>query len=156
MLASAGPSTAPRSLSVVSFNVSTLGVTWESPDEITINGILRHYVLEYCSTLGEAQLIDFDSCVVLQTASRDTTAVTLTGLREHTTYSVAVSAFTIHAGPSASRFQNTGSCVVTILSLARSLHGCHTHSENAWCSMCFSVCATLAQRSTFRSLKPAC
>ena len=102
-----GPATAPESLSVVSFNVSSLGVTWERPNNITINGILRNYVLKYCLTEDEGVPIT-NSCVMLQNISRDTTTKTLTGLRHYTTYSVHVSAMTIDIGPFASRIQATG------------------------------------------------
>ena len=102
-----GPATPPESLSVVSFNVSSLGVTWERPNNITINGILRNYVLKYCLTEDEGVPIT-NSCVMLQNISRDTTTKTLTGLRHYTTYSVHVSAMTIDTGPFASRIQTTG------------------------------------------------
>lgn len=109
-----GPATAPESLSVVSFNVSSLGVTWQRPNNIAINGILRNYVLKYCLTGDEGVPIT-NSCVMLQNISQDTTTKILTGLKHYTTYSIHIAAMTIDTGPFASRIQTTGLCEESML-----------------------------------------
>ena len=104
-----GPARAPESLSVVSFNVSSLGVTWQRPNNIAINGILRNYVLKYC-LIGDEGVPITNSCVMLQNISQDTTTKTLTGLKHYTTYSLHIAAVTIDTGPFTSKTQTTGLC----------------------------------------------
>ena len=82
---------APRNLSIVVFNASSVGVSWERPPEWAVNGILRQYIITYCE-------ISETNCTMAN-ASGDTTRMVLTQLKENATYNVSVAAFTITTGP---------------------------------------------------------
>ena len=41
------PTAAPENLIVVNISANELNVSWERPNEININGILRYYVIDY-------------------------------------------------------------------------------------------------------------
>ncbi len=97
------PDAAPEGLAVVAFNGSALGVTWESPPEQAVNGILRQYIIEYCEVNGNPGT----ECKMANVFG-DTTRAVLTELKNQQTYNVSVAAYTIGPGPSASALATAG------------------------------------------------
>ncbi len=97
------PDSAPEGLVIVSFNASTLGATWERPPDQTINGMLRHYIIEYC----KVDEMPESECKVAN-VSGDTTRILLTDLEEQQAYNVSVAAYTIGPGPFASVVTTAG------------------------------------------------
>ena len=87
------PTAAPENLIVVNISASELNVSWERPNEININGILRYYIIDY-------YILNQEENMTSANVSGETLYTVLSGLNNFTTYSVSVAAFTVGTGPS--------------------------------------------------------
>ena len=85
---------------VVSISANELNVSWERPNEININGMLRYYIIYYYILNGEENMASTN-------ASGETLYTVLSGLNNFTTYSVSVAAFTVGTGPSSIGLETT-------------------------------------------------
>ena len=94
------PVAAPGNLTVVNISANELNVSWERPNEIDINGVLRYYILEYYIVTQTATLATAN-------VSGDTLSTVLGGLNNFTSYSVSVAAFTIRTGPFSTEVETT-------------------------------------------------
>ena len=94
------PVAAPGNLTVVNISANELNVSWERPNEIDINGVLRYYILEYYIVTQTATLATAN-------VSGDTLGTVLGGLNNFTSYSVSVAAFTIRTGPFSTEVETT-------------------------------------------------
>ena len=104
----------------MSFNSSALGLIWSRPSEIQVNGLLRHYIIKYCTQIeaigttesGEEgsgsgfinpgrTLVRSDEQMNCSSTnvSGDVTREILTELNGNTIYTVSVAAITIAEGP---------------------------------------------------------
>ena len=89
------PDAAPRNIEVANISANDLSVSWERPDEIGVNGILRNYIIEYYITNQP------DNSTATFNVSGSTLSTQLTELNNFTEYTVSVSAYTIGQGPAA-------------------------------------------------------
>ena len=71
------PVAAPGNLTVVNISANELNVSWERPNEIDINGVLRYYILEYYIVTQTATLATAN-------VSGDTLSTVLGGLNNFT------------------------------------------------------------------------
>ena len=94
------PVAVPGNLTVVNISANELNVSWERPNEIDINGVLRYYILEYYIVTQTATLATAN-------VSGDTLSTVLGGLNNFTSYSVSVAAFTIRTGPFSTEVETT-------------------------------------------------
>lgn len=104
----------------MSFNSSALGLLWNRPSEIQVNGLLRQYIIKYCTQIeavdttvsgGDGSGSGFlNPGVTLASTdeqinctstnvSGDVTREIVTGLNKNTMYTVSVAAVTIAEGP---------------------------------------------------------
>lgn len=100
------PSASPGSLAVTSLDKDALQVTWERPDEIEINGVLRFYRVEYCGPIRDEGNLLRSTCTQMD-VNGDSTSILLTSLKESSTYNVSVAAFTIGSGPAVWKLAQT-------------------------------------------------
>ena len=75
-------------------------MSWERPNEIDINGILRYYIIDY-------YILNQDETMTSVNVSGGTLNTVLNGLNNFTTYNVSVAAFTVAAGPSSTELETT-------------------------------------------------
>jgi len=94
------PTAAPENLIVVNISANELNVSWERPNEIDINGILRYYIIDY-------YILNQEENVTSANVSGETLYAVLNGLNNFTTYSVSVAAFTVGTGPSSTELKTT-------------------------------------------------
>ena len=94
------PAAAPGNLTVVNISANELNVSWERPNEIDINGVLRYYILEY-------YIVNQTETLASTNVSGDTLSTVLRGLNNFTSYNVSVAAFTIGTGPSSTEVETT-------------------------------------------------
>jgi len=94
------PTAAPENLIVVNISANELNVSWERPNEIDINGILRYYIIDY-------YILNQEENVTSANVSGDTLYTVLSGLNNFTTYSVSAAAFTVGTGPSSTELETT-------------------------------------------------
>ena len=94
------PAAAPGNLTVVNISANELNVSWERPNEIDINGILRYYILEY-------YIVNQTENITSTNVSGDILSTVLRGLNNFTSYSVSVAAFTIGTGPFSTEVETT-------------------------------------------------
>ena len=83
------PSAAPSALVLQSCTSQSITLSWESPPEEDINGILRQFVV---------RILEHETGNIF-TETSDDEQTTLLGLHPYYTYSVAVAAQTVGAGP---------------------------------------------------------
>ena len=118
----AEPSLSPQILSLVSFNSSALGVSWDPPPQLHINGVLRHYVITVCSSpalvdigsgsgsgsgLLHPESEEPDACHAVSIPGEFSHHI-LTNVGETSLYEVTIAAVTIAEGPSTSEFVHMG------------------------------------------------
>ena len=84
----------------MNISANELNVSWERPNEIDINGILRYYIIDY-------YILNQDETMTSVNVSGDTLYTVLSGLNNFTTYNVSVAAFTVGAGPSSTELETT-------------------------------------------------
>ena len=96
------------SLSVVALGENELDVSWSKPDDVSINGVLRLYIVKYCIIEENGALPSLQSDCGSLNVIADTTQVMLTNLTIDTLYNVSIAAFTIEIGPFASVIRRTG------------------------------------------------
>ena len=94
------PAASPGNLTVLNISANELSVLWERPNEIGINGILRHYILKY-SIVNQTENISSVN------VSGDTLSTVLIGLNNFTSYIVSVAAFTVGVGPFSTEVETT-------------------------------------------------
>jgi len=94
------PTAAPENLMVVNISANELNVSWERPNEININGILRYYIIDY-------YIVNQEENMASANVSGETLYTVLSGLNNFTTYSVSVAAFTVGTGPSSIELETT-------------------------------------------------
>ena len=94
------PAAVPGSLTVANISANELNVSWERPNEIDINGVLRYYILEY-------YIVNQTETLASRNISGDTLSTVLSGLNNFTSYSVSVAAFTIDTGPFSTEVETT-------------------------------------------------
>ena len=94
------PVAAPDNLIVVNISANELNVSWERPNQININGILRYYIIDY-------YILNQDEIMTSVNVSGDTLNTVLNGLNKFTTYNVSVAAYTVGAGPSSTELETT-------------------------------------------------
>ena len=109
------PVAVPGNLTVVNISANELNVSWERPNEIDINGVLRYYILEY-------YIVNQTETLATANVSGDTLSTVLGGLNNFTSYSVSVAAFTVGTGPFSTEVETTSEnggfvCVYTHLSM---------------------------------------
>ena len=75
-------------------------MSWERPNEIDINGILRYYIIDYYIFNQEENMASVN-------VSGESLYTVLSGLNNFTTYNVSVAAFTVAAGPSSAELETT-------------------------------------------------
>ena len=99
------PSAPPRNLVILPLDKNSLQVSWERPEPNDVNGVLRLYSVEYCLPVR-----GLDNTVTTNCTQFNVTeiGVLLTSLKESTTYTVSVAAFTVGFGPPATRSARTG------------------------------------------------
>ena len=86
---STAPSVAPSALNLQSYTSQSITLSWESPPEEDINGVLRKFIIRiYEHETGN-----------IFTESSDDEQTTLPDLHPYYTYSVAVAAQTVDTGP---------------------------------------------------------
>ena len=85
---------------VVSISANELNVSWERPNEININGMLRYYIIDY-------YIFNQEETMTSVNVSGETLYTVLSGLNNFTTYSVSVAAFTVGTGPSSIGLETT-------------------------------------------------
>ena len=85
---------------IVNISANELNVSWERPNEIDINGILRYYIIDYYIFNQEENMASVN-------VSGDTLYTVLSGLNNFTTYNVSVAAYTVAAGPSSAELETT-------------------------------------------------
>lgn len=85
---------------ITSLDKNSLQVNWERPEPNDINGVLRLYEVEYCSLIRGIGNTVMTDCNQLDVNGNEK-GVLLTSLKEGTTYSVSVAAFTVGSGPAA-------------------------------------------------------
>ena len=103
------PSAPPHDLVIVPVGKDSLQVSWEPPELRDINGVLRLYKIEYCIPIRGLGNTIMSDCVEFNVTGTENTAP-LTSLKEGTTYSVFVAAFTVDFGPPAEGSAMTGEC----------------------------------------------
>jgi len=94
------PTAAPENIIVVNISANELNVSWERPNEININGILRYYIIDY-------YIFNQEETMTSVNVSGETLYTVLSGLNNFTTYSVSVAAFTVGTGPSSTELETT-------------------------------------------------
>lgn len=94
------PAASPENLTVLNISANELSVLWERPNEIGINGILRHYILKY-------SIVNQTENIASVNVSGDTLNTVLIGLNNFTSYIVSVAAFTVGVGPFSSGVEAT-------------------------------------------------
>ena len=94
------PAAAPGNLTVVNISANELNVSWERPNEIDINGVLRYYILEY-------YIVNQTENMASTNVSGNTLSTVLRGLNNFTSYNVSVAAFTIGTGPFSTEVETT-------------------------------------------------
>ena len=94
------PAASPGNLTVVNISANELNVSWERPNEIDINGILRHYILKY-------SIINQTENRASVNVSGDRLNAVLSSLNNFTSYNVSVAAFTVGIGPSSTEVETT-------------------------------------------------
>ena len=94
------PVAAPENLMVVNISANELNVSWERPNEINTNGILRYYIIDY-------YIVNQEETMTSTNVSGETLFTVLSGLNNFTTYSVSVAAFTVGTGPSSTELETT-------------------------------------------------
>ena len=94
------PTAAPENLIVVNISANELNVSWERPNEIDINGMLRYYIIDY-------YILNQEENMTSANVSGETLYTVLSGLNNFTTYSVSVAAFTVGTGPSSTELKTT-------------------------------------------------
>lgn len=102
------PSASPVHLMIMSVDKDALQVTWERPDKMDINGVLRLYRIEYCGPIRESD----GGNLLRSTCSRvdvngATNGIVLSSLKESSTYNISVSAFTVGIGPATWKLAQT-------------------------------------------------
>ena len=102
------PSASPVNLMIISVDKDALQVTWERPDEIDVNGVLRRYKIEYCGPIRESDGGNLlrTTCIQLD-VNGATNGVVLSSLKESSTYNVSVAAFTVGTGPATWKLAQT-------------------------------------------------
>ena len=85
---------------VVNISANELNVSWERPNEIDINGILRYYIIDYYIFNQEENMASVN-------VSGESLYTVLSGLNNFTTYNVSVAAYTVAAGPSSAELETT-------------------------------------------------
>ena len=94
------PAASPGNLTVVNISANELSVSWERPNEIDINGILRHYILKY-------SIINQTENRASVNVSGDRLNAVLSSLNNFTGYNVSVAAFTVGIGPFSTEVETT-------------------------------------------------
>ena len=100
LIFASAPVAAPDNLTVVNISANELNVSWERPNEIDINGVLRYYILEY-------YIVSQTATLATANVSGDTLSTVLGGLNNFTSYNVSVAAFTIRTGPFSTEVETT-------------------------------------------------
>ena len=82
-------------------------MSWERPEPNDINGVLRLYSVKYCLPVRGLDNSVTTNCTQFNVTGTEN-GVLLTSLKESTTYTVSVAAFTVGFGPEAMRSATTG------------------------------------------------
>ena len=101
------PSAPPRNLVILPLDKNSLQVSWEQPEPNDINGVLRLYSVKYCLSVRGLDNTVITNCTQFNVTGAEN-SVFLTSLKESTTYTVSVAAFTVDFGPAATRSARTG------------------------------------------------
>lgn len=101
------PSAPPRNLVILPLDKNSLQVSWERPEPNDINGVLRLYSVKYCLPVRGLDNTVTTNCTQFNVTGTEN-SVFLTSLKESTTYTVSVAAFTVGFGPAATRSARTG------------------------------------------------
>ena len=94
------PVVAPDNLVVENISANELGVSWERPTEIDINGVLRYYIIEYF-------IVEQSDTLLTVNVTGNVLNTVLNDLDNFTVYSVSVAAFTVDTGPSSTETERT-------------------------------------------------
>jgi hypothetical protein len=92
---------------IVPLDKNSLQVIWERPEPSDINGVLRLYIVNYCLPIRGLDNTGLTNCTQLNVTGTEN-GVLLTSLKESTTYTVSVAAFTVDRGPAAMGSATTG------------------------------------------------
>lgn len=95
------PTGTPKNLNVTALGQNELYVRWSAPDDDSVNGELRYYIIIYC-TLNNKAVCNTTN------VTGDMKQIKLPDLMIDTMYNVSVAAYTIEVGPFASKRGKTG------------------------------------------------
>lgn len=105
------PSAPPRNLVITSLDKNSLQVSWERPEPNDINGLLRLYKVEFCTPIRGIGNTVMNNCSQYDISGTEN-GVLLTSLKEGTTYTVSVAAYTVGPGPAAMGSATTSESLV--------------------------------------------